>query len=109
LQREGWHQERRSQEMTFPTLMYRTPGPRKGPNGSTYAYVGVQDKDQFAERLAQGWHPTIVAALGLADEAIDETSPPTRDELEAKARELGVSFNKRTSDAVLLRRIEEAI
>jgi hypothetical protein len=111
MQRQGWHQERLSQgwqiQMTFPTLMYRVPGARKGPSGTTYDYIGVQDQGQYDERLGQGWHPSLEAALG--HEAIDETSPPTRDELEAKAKELGVRFNKRTSDAVLLQRIEDAI
>jgi hypothetical protein len=93
--------------MTFPTLMYRVPGAHTGPNGTTFDYIGVRNEGQYDERLAQGWHPSLEAALG--HEQIDETSPPTRDELEAKAKELGVRFNKRTSDAVLLQRIEDAL
>lgn len=33
----------------------------------------------------------------------------TRDEMEAKARELGIGFNSRTSDEVLRQRIDTAI
>jgi len=40
---------------------------------------------------------------------MDDLSPPTREEMESKARELGISFNKRTSDDQLLWRIEQAL
>jgi hypothetical protein len=39
----------------------------------------------------------------------DDDAPPNRDELEAKALELGVRFDGRTSDARLLKRIENAL
>lgn len=39
----------------------------------------------------------------------DDDAPPTRAELEQKARELGVKFDGRTSDGTLLRRINAAM
>lgn len=42
-------------------------------------------------------------------EAKADEAPPTREELEAKALELGVSFDGRTTDAALLRRIGAAL
>lgn len=42
-------------------------------------------------------------------EAKDATSAPTRAELEAKATELGLKFDGRTSDKTLLRRITQAL
>ena len=64
----------------------------------------------------------IVAAPAIADtpavvdtddqvEQADEPddAPPTRAEMEAKARELGIKFDGRTSDKLLLKRITEAL
>jgi hypothetical protein len=39
----------------------------------------------------------------------DDDAPPTRAELEQKARELGVKFDGRTTDGALLRRINAAM
>jgi hypothetical protein len=43
-----------------------------------------------------------------AQEAVDTITDETREQLEAKARALGVSFNWKTSDEVLAARIAEA-
>ena len=71
--------------------------------------------------LKQGWFPSyeeavagkvaakIIEAAEAFDDAIDEVSDPTRDELESKAKELGVSFNARTSDKKLAERIAQAL
>ena len=48
------------------------------------------------------------AAVEVDGDNPDE-APPTREELEAKATELGVSFDGRSTDAVLLRRIGAAL
>jgi len=107
--------------MSFPTIMYRVPGPHKKPRGGTYAYRGAEDKAEFDALLKKGWFPSyeeaaagktakkIIEAAEAFEDAIDEVSDPTRDELEAKAKELGVSFNARTSDKKLAERIAEAL
>lgn len=101
----------------FPTIVYRVPGRHWGPNGTTYDYRGVDDKAAFDAALASGWHPDMPSALGAKrvieaaealEDAIDDVSPATRDELEQRAKALGVPFNKRTADAVLIQRIAEA-
>jgi hypothetical protein len=52
----------------------------------------------------------IMKRFGVAfEDAIDDVSPPTREELEAKAKQLGVSFNARTSDMKLAERIAAAL
>lgn len=91
--------------MKFPTLMYRVPGPFRRPGGLTFNTIGASDAEEFARLLGNGWHPSLDAALGLEDHDM----PPTREEMEAKAKQLGISFNKRTNDKTLLRRIEEAL
>ncbi len=100
----------------FPTIVYRVPGPHRGPRGTTYAYLGVDDKTALAAAKAAGWHETLDAAIGggvirevtEAKAAVSEIDPKTREELEAQAKKLGVSFNARTRDEVLAERIAEA-
>jgi hypothetical protein len=105
----------------FPTILYKTPGPHKKPRGGTYKTTGAADKAEFDELLKKGWFPSyeeaaagkiagkIIEAAEAFEDAVDEVSAPTRDELEAKAKELGVSFNGRTSDKKLAERIAEAL
>ena len=105
----------------FPTIMYRVPGPHKKPRGGTYKTTGAADKAEFDELLKKGWFPSyeeaaagkiagkIIEAAEAFEDAVDEMSAPTRDELETKAKELGVSFNGRTSDKKLAERIAEAL
>jgi hypothetical protein len=101
----------------FPTILYRTPGPHKKPRAGTYAYMGAADLDEFEALIVKGWFASyeeaaaskIVAAAEALDDALDTVSPATRDELEAKAKELGVSFNARTSDKKIAERIAAAL
>lgn len=105
----------------FPEIVYRIPGQHIGPGGTTYDYLGVADAAEMAAALKAGWHASLTEASGAAaakevietavamEEAIDEISPATREELEQKAKELGVSFNARTRDEVLAKRIAEAL
>ena len=112
---------------SFPTILYKTPGPHKKPRGGTYKTTGAADKAEFDALLKQGWFASyeeaaasllrggavtatkIIEAAEAFEDAVDEVSAPTRDELEAKAKELGVSFNARTSDKKLAERIAEAL
>jgi hypothetical protein len=50
----------------------------------------------------------IKAENALIREELENT-PPTREELEAKAEELNISFNSKTKDSVLAEKIEEAL
>lgn len=100
----------------FPTLVYKCPGNHQRPGG-TYAYKGVKDEDQHAAALADGWFDTLPEAIDgheakksqQAEPApVSQTAdaaPPTRAELEQKAKELGIKFDGRTSD----KKLSEAI
>ena len=106
----------------FPTIVYRVPGPHYGADGRGFEYKGVADGGEFDAALADGWFATMGEAMGdkaptaetvlreveEAKEAIADVTPETREELEAQAKALGVSFNSRTSDKVLAERIAEA-
>lgn len=117
--------------MDYPAMLYRCPGAHFGPDGATYDSIGVEDDAQLSAALANGWTQTIVQAVAIyhgtfnaplansvqnvdASEAEkinegDETSPPTREELEQKANELGIKFDGRTTDRKLLEKIEEVL
>ena len=105
----------------FPTMVYRTPGLHRASGGLTFDYRGIDDAGALKDALADGWRLSlheaiagveavaIIAEVVEAMEAIDDVSPATRDELEQKARELGIGFNARTTDKVLAQRIAERV
>ena len=105
----------------YPTMVYRSPGSHRASGGGTFDYMGVDDEGTMRDALAKGWRATIAEAIAgtkagailtevkEAQEAVDDVSPATRDELEQKARELGIGFNARTSDEVLAARIAERL
>jgi len=108
----------------FPTIVYRCPGPNWGPPGTTYNSIGVADQSAFDKALADGWFATLpeaveaflspaepvrVMAAVPADEVFPDEAPPTRDEMLAKAAEIGLSVDKRWSDKTLAAKIIEAL
>lgn len=102
--------------MEFPTLVYKCPGNHQRPGG-TYAYKGVKDAGQHAEALAGGWFATLPEAIEgrptpapeppAAVPAVD--APPTRAELEQKANELNIKFDRRIGDKKLQALIDEKL
>jgi hypothetical protein len=104
--------------MDYPVFVYRCPGVYFGPSGTTYESATANDKKEFSNLMANGWSESLVKAVDafidpaklVEDfEELTDNSPITRDELELKARELGVKFDGRTTDALLLKRIEQVI
>jgi hypothetical protein len=94
--------------MEFPQLLYRV-GTAWTLESGTYDLATAKDAEHMAALLADGWHPDQYAAKAAAEavptaapaEEPDDDAPPTRDELEAKARELGIKFDGRTGDKKL--------
>lgn len=108
--------------MHFPAPLYRIPGPyRKGKGLKTYSVAGAKDQAQYDAMIANGWFPSyeeavagkiavgIIKAAEAFEDAIDDISDPTREEMEQIAEELGIGFNKRTSDKKLAERIAAAL
>jgi len=105
----------------FPDIVYRTPGEHRAQNGGTFGYLGVNDAAEMQAALrwlvshrcdaaiAALEAEAVIEEVAEAIEAIDDVSPATREELEQKARELGIGFNARTTDAVLAQRIAERV
>lgn len=116
--------------VSFPTIVYRCPGPHWGPPGTTYQSVGVDNAEQFAAKLADGWYETLVEAAAaflnppappapepvaeaVVGEVVDpvpvDNAPPTRDEMVAQAALLGLKVDKRWSDETLLAKVNAAV
>jgi len=101
--------------------VYRAPGPHFGPPHTTYDCKGVTEEDLQAA-LDEGWHlqflDALAAAYGadavesddieLVDDA-DLDAPPTREEMEQQAEQIGLKVDKRWSDQTLSRKIEDAM
>jgi len=103
----------------FPALVYKAAGKYVRPNG-TYDFTGVVDAEDLAKKLADGWYPSIEAAVEakkpqqkpvepVSEPSVDDNAPPTRQELETKAAELGIKFDGRYSDKRIGQLIEEAL
>lgn len=94
----------------FPTIVYKTPGNHQR-HGGTYDYRAASDYEELAALLSNGWFATLPEAIaGRAAEPLpDDNAPPSREELEAKAVELDIKFDGRTTDKSLGEKIENAL
>lgn len=95
----------------FPTLVYKGHGPHSRAGG-TYDYAAVSDQTDLDAKLADGWFATLPEAIDAHDKPVvksDDTAPPTRKELETKAKELAIKFDKKTTDAELSAAITAAL
>ena len=100
--------------VVLPTLLYRTPGDHQCAGG-TYSYAPASTQAQVEQLLDSGWFLTLPEAIaGEHDESRyavhgEDDTAPTREELEAKAKELDIKFDGRTTDKSLLEKIEHAL
>ena len=103
--------------MEFPGLVYKAEGKYVRPSG-TYDFTGVNSQEELQQKLSEGWFESIEAAVAgkatkpsgaISDAALDDYAPPTREELEGKATELGIKFDGRYSDKKIAQMIEEAL
>lgn len=96
----------------FPTLVYKGHGVHSR-DGGTYDYVAVNDQKDLDSKLAYGWFTTLPEAIDAHDKPIvvksEDLVPPTRKELEKKAKEMTIKFDKKTTDAELIAAITVAL
>ena len=95
--------------MNFPRLVYK----------SAAVHQLAKTQEEFNAFRKEGWFATVPEAIaGKHDEPLeesgddsenDEVAPPTRAELEKKAKELGIKFDGRTSDEKLFKLITDAL
>lgn len=93
--------------MKNATMLYKAPGPHE-IHGSHFDYtiVDADEEGAIEAAKAEGWFETTDEAKAAGDEAkarreAELNTPPTRAELEAKAKELDIKFNDKTSDKKL--------
>lgn len=106
-------------------MVFKSPGPEK-IHGFQVQYK-VVDEAEVDALVADGWHLSAVEAgqAAAAEQAVIaqaerdaqeqriaaeiSSKPPTREELEQKATELGLTFGPRISDKKLREMIEAAV
>ena len=123
--------------MNDSAMLYKCPGPHEIHCGN-YDYQIVPETD-VEQALAEGWYLTTGEAKAAHEAAqqpaaapidppaevalvepeppklilmvddVPDNAPPTRAELEAKARELGMNVHHRTSDRTLAAAIDQAL
>lgn len=84
--------------MNNPTMLYK-PGKMLKTDTGLFDYIIVAE-DEIAAHLKLGWRLNTLEP---------DDAPPTREELEEKARELGIKVDRRTPDAKLADKIEAAL
>jgi len=115
--------------MLFPTFVYKPGGPGKFKR-KRYSYRAVEDEAMRQLMLKEGWLATREEACGfpapvakveeVVEQLVEEKAvevqedpkddaPPTREELEQMAKELGIKFDGRTSDKKLIALIGEKV
>lgn len=96
----------------FPQALFRAGG-AEVIEGKPFTSKMVQDEEQLEAARAEGFRDTTDEALSDADAKLaeakkdsdadgsDDNRPPSRAELEVKAKELGIEFKAQTSNKKL--------
>jgi hypothetical protein len=103
----------------FPSLVYKAEGKYLRLKG-TYDFTGVKNAEELEQKLSEGWFESLEAAIEAKNRPVepqktisepvpDDFAPPTRQELETKATELGIKFDGRYSDKKIAQMIDEAL
>ena len=86
--------------MEFPRLVYK----------SASEYHLVDTIEGFRLSLNEGWFASVPeATTEIILEQYNDDQPPTRQELEIKAKELDIRFTKKTTDEQLSAMINSAL
>lgn len=96
--------------MKYSDIVYRCPGPHQR-KGGTFDCRGVNSAEDHEQARQDGWFDTLPEAIaGKASlKELTPNDPPTRKELEQKATELNIKFDKKMSDEVLSKKIFDAL
>lgn len=104
----------------YPKMLYRFGGEVE-IDGDKFTTLIVDDSEAADAALADKWFETAsqskqaaadekaAADAALAQQVVNDEAPPTRDELERKARELEIKFDGRTGDKKLAHMIAAAL
>ena len=92
----------------FPRFVFMDGGPIQR-HGGTFSQALVENQEEMDAALKAGWFATLPEAIEGAKAEADANADPTREELEAKAKELGIEFSPRIGDVKLAERIQSAL
>jgi len=84
-------------------MLYKHPG-KHTFDGNTFDYI-IADSLNVPGKLKSGWFETPADALSGNASGGDDNAPPTREELEQKANELGIEYRSDIGDERLAERI----
>jgi hypothetical protein len=90
----------------YPKMLYKCPGQTVHNDGITFDYFVAVDMDSEKNAVADGWRTVLEDAWEVSKKPAQEGS---RDDLEAQAKELGITVDRRWSEATLRQRIDEAL
>lgn len=101
--KDGWYR-------TLPEAIeaYDNPKPKEAPAPAPEAPKAAEEPAATAPTAENTGGDASGASVAASEPAVDAT-PPTRAELEQKAAELGIKFNKRTTDKKLGELIAQAL
>ena len=103
--------------MEFPRFVFKDHGPHQRAGGS-YDHALVESQAEFDAALKAGWFATLPEALEakpvppppvVVPPPPADDAPPTRAELEAKAKELNIEFSPNIGDKKLAERIQTVL
>ena len=93
--------------MTFPTMVYKSPGPHNAGHGKTFDFKGISNQSELDKALATGWSDNKTDAIyGKKTEEVKkaqakEEEKALKESLEAEATKRGlvkgIHFDGRTS------------
>ena len=86
------------------TMLYKHPGPHK-IHGKKFDYIITED---IKTAIKDGWSLTTPEALEAGSKT-DDNKKPTRDEVKAKADELGLEYAKNIATKKLQKMVEDEI
>lgn len=94
----------------YQDMVYKCPGPHSRAGG-TYDTKGVNSKEEHEAALEAGWFNTLPEAVAGKSSLVElpADAPPTRKELEQKAKELNIKFDKKVTDKDLAAKITAAL
>lgn len=112
-------------DLTFPVMLYKSPGDQQGPDGTTYRYKTVDSQADLDAHLDAGFHLSVPEACGVKEPepdpapvnqlAIDTAAmealgvAPSRPELEREAKDLGITNTQPLQDGELEQLIGERL
>ena len=103
--------------MNFPRFVYKNGG-KYQRKGGMYSFVSVNSDAELNDHLSNGWVMSLDDVINniqpKKDEVVksqvpDDNAPVTREELNQKAKELGIKVHHKMKDSTIELMINDAL